>query len=385
LALELRGDAARDLSRARGRVRVVADALALSGERIGPAPVGPLRAELEGEVGWDAVERRVELRDGKATILGAVAIAVGGEARLGPGIPFALDARADGVDFAAAVGALPPALAPPREAPRPSGTFDAHLALSGPLLAPAAWTIDAGLDLARLRETARRAPPVALRAPFVHRPEVEHGRPPAIVVGPANPDFVRVTELPAHVIRAVTTSEDAGFFAHEGFDFEELKNAFAQGAQAGHVVRGGSTITQQVAKNLFLTREKTLARKVREAALTIALEASVPKTRLLEIYLNVAEWGPGLWGLGAAARHWFGKDARDLTPREAVFLASVIPNPVRYHFMWERGAPTDAWNQRLDDLLLKMCEQRAIDGDALVAALAEPLAFARPPDALARP
>jgi membrane peptidoglycan carboxypeptidase len=143
------------------------------------------------------------------------------------------------------------------------------------------------------------------------------------------------------------------------------------------VVRGASTITQQLAKNLFLSREKTLARKVREAALTIALEATVPKQRLLEIYLNVAEWGPGLWGIGPAARHWFGKDARELTPREAVFLASVIPNPVRYHVMWERGATTEAWDQRVNEVLLKLTSQGVLTDDQLVAALDQPLVFAR--------
>jgi penicillin-binding protein 1A len=151
------------------------------------------------------------------------------------------------------------------------------------------------------------------------------------------------------------------------------------------VVRGGSTITQQLAKNLWLSREKTLARKVREAVLTIALEATVPKSRLLEIYLNVAEWGPGLWGIGPAARHWFGKDARALTPREAVFLASVIPNPVRYHVLWERGDTTEAWDQRVNELLLKMSEQGALPEDAFLSALDERLVFARPAAAVATP
>jgi hypothetical protein len=369
--------AAPDLGRAEGKARIAAAAVVLSGGRLAADPIGPIDAVAEGAFAWDGEGRRLALRDGRLALFGAVKLAVSGELRLGPGLPFALAARADALDFAAAVAALPAALAPPPDAPRPAGTLDAHLALSGPLLAPAAWAVDAGLDLSRLRESARRAPPVALREPFVHRPEVDRGAPPEILVGPRNPDFVPVAELPVHVVRAVTASEDAGFFAHEGFDFEELRNAFAQGAQAGRVVRGASTITQQLAKNLFLSREKTLARKVREAALTIALEATVPKQRLLEIYLNVAEWGPGLWGIGPAARHWFGKDARELTPREAVFLASVIPNPVRYHVMWERGATTEAWDQRVNEVLLKLTSQGVLTDDQLVAALDQPLVFAR--------
>jgi membrane peptidoglycan carboxypeptidase len=195
------------------------------------------------------------------------------------------------------------------------------------------------------------------------------------VVGAEDPDFVPIAELPVHVIRAVTTSEDGGFFGHQGFDFEELRNALAGGAEAGRIVRGGSTITQQLAKNLYLGREKTFTRKVREAAITVALEATVPKERLLEIYLNVIEWGPGLRGIGPAARHWFGKDARELTPIEAAFLASVIPNPTRYHYMYDRGAVTEAWRRRVDDVLFKMALHGVIGDDDLARALAEQVVF----------
>ncbi len=384
LSLALDGDADAALGRARARARLAADRVRLAGERIGAEPLGPLSVVAEGELTWDGDERRVALHGGTVR-LGAVPISVSGQARLGGGVPFDLSLRADGVEFAAAAAALPPALGLPPEAPHPSGTLDARVDLSGPLVAPAAWSVDAALDLSRLREAARRAPPVALRAPFVHRPEVERGSPPALLVGPRSPDFVPISELPPHVIRAVTASEDAGFFGHEGFDFEELRNAFAQGAERGRLVRGGSTITQQLAKNLYLSREKTFARKVREAVVTIALEATVPKQRLLEIYLNVAEWGPRLWGIGPAARHWFGVEARELTPRQAAFLATIIPNPVRFHFMWSRGAPTEGWDQRVNDLLLKLNAQGVLDDEALLAALSEPLAFGQPARAMVQP
>jgi membrane peptidoglycan carboxypeptidase len=219
---------------------------------------------------------------------------------------------------------------------------------------------------------------VALLGPFIHEAETEDGPPHAFVVGPENPDFVPVSELPIYVLRAVTASEDAGFYGHSGFDFEELRNAAVEGAQAGKVVRGGSTISQQLAKNLYLSREKTLARKLREAIVTVALEATVPKQRLMEIYLNVAEWGPGLWGIGPAARHWFGKDARELSPREAAFLARVIPGPIRYHSMWFRGAPSESFTQHVDDLLRTMYGQGSLTGEELEAAFGEPILFAHP-------
>jgi hypothetical protein len=371
--VDLAMEAPPDPSRAEGRVELLARDVFLSGRRVAPAPVGPLRGTASGRVAWDARTRRLALRDGAVSLLGAVSVAVAGELRAAGDLPFSLELRADRLDWGAAVSALPPGLAPPAAAPRPSGTLDARFDVTGPLAAPAAWTVDARLDLARLRETARRVPS-PLRAPFVHRPDAEH---PArtLVVGPANPSFVPIRELPEHVVRAVTASEDGGFFGHEGFDFEELRNALAEGAEAGKVVRGGSTITQQLAKNLFLSPERTLARKVREATIAVGLEAAVPKRRLLEIYLNVAEWGPGLWGIGPAARHWFGKDARELTPKEAAFLASIIPSPIRYHAMYARGFPSEAWEAHVNDLLFRMTEQGALTDDELVEGLAAPLFF----------
>jgi penicillin-binding protein 1A len=377
VSIAAEGTAAPDLASAEGHVHVGAEGIFLAGERIGPAAVGPIQAEAEGTLRWDGRDRHLSVAAGRVSLLGAIRADVDGDVRLGPGHHFSLSLRAAGLDFAAAVAALPDALAPPSTVPRPGGTLDARAVIAGPLLAPSAWTVSAALDLSRMRAAARAAPPVGLRAPFVHRPSADGGAAPAIAVGPANPDFVPIAELPVHVVRAITTSEDGGFFGHQGFDFEELRNAFAEGAAAGRVVRGGSTITQQVAKNLYLTREKTLTRKVREAAITLALEAAVPKERLLEIYLNVVEWGPGIWGLGPAARHWFGKDARELTPMEAAFLASIIPNPIRYHFMYDRGAVSEAWRRRVDDVLLKMAEHGVIGDEDLARALAEPVVFAR--------
>jgi len=379
IALELDAEAPRGLEHAEGRLHLAADGIFLSGERIDAAPVGPLRAELSGTLRWDGAERRLSLPDGALALAGgALPIGVEGEIRLGASFPFALKVHADGVDHGALVAALPPALAPPPEAPRPQGTFDAHLEISGPALAPAAWSLGAGLDLSRMREASRRLRPQPLREPFEYVPALPAGAPgrsdPAFVVGPGNPGFVPLAELPEHVVRAVTASEDAGFFAHHGFDFTELGIAFAAGAERGQVVRGGSTITQQLAKNLYLGREKTLARKVREATVTVALEACLPKGRLLEIYLNIVEWGPGVFGIGPAARHWFGKDARELTPKEAAFLASVIPNPLRYHAMRARGVSAN-WEDHVNQLLLKMTEQGALTDDDLLRALDEPIVF----------
>ena len=124
---------------------------------------------------------------------------------------------------------------------------------------------------------------------------------------------------------------------------------------------GASTLTQQLAKNLFLSRERTFARKVREALFTLALEASLPKARLMEIYLNIIEWGPGIYGLGEASRHYFGVNPRNLSVQQAAFLATIIPNPVKYHAMYERGRLPPAWQHRVRNLIRKLETNGIID------------------------
>jgi membrane peptidoglycan carboxypeptidase len=265
-------------------------------------------------------------------------------------------------------------LAPPRAAPRPPGRFGASLKLAGPLTPLVGWTVSAALDLAPMRAAAAAAPPSPLLGTFVARPDGDDGV--AIRLGPPSPAFVPIAELPEHVVRAVTTAEDAGFHGHQGFDFAELLDALAAGAQAGRVVRGGSTISQQLAKNLYLSRDRTLARKAREALVTVALEASLPKSRLLEIYLNLIEWGPGVHGIGPAARHYFGVDARQLTPRQACFLAAIIPSPNRSNGLVAAGLGDRAYRDRVDDLLQRLGGFQVLTDEALAESLQEPLRFA---------
>jgi hypothetical protein len=385
--LDVSVEAPADLSGATAWIRVSVEGLVVAGERVAVEPVGPMRASASGRLDWDRLAGTIVLSRAEGRFQDVASVTAAGELRLGPPATYTATVRADEVDWSALVAALPAAVSLPPQAPRPPGAISGHLELAGPLLAPDRWTVSAALDLARLREAARRAGRAPLADPFLHRPPLDAGgQGPELRIGPASPDFVPIAELPEHVVRAVTTAEDGGFFGHAGFDFDELKNAIAAGARRGRLVRGGSTISQQVAKNLFLGPERTFARKVREAAITVGLEATLPKRRLLEIYLNVAEWGPGVWGIGPAARHWFGKDARALTPKEAAFLASVIPSPVRYYEkLFARGAPTETWEARVRDLLFTMNQQGTLTDDQLAEALAQPVTFASAATALPAP
>lgn len=142
--------------------------------------------------------------------------------------------------------------------------------------------------------------------------------------------WVPYNRISGHLKRALVASEDAKFLEHEGFDWEGIQLAWEKNLKKGRIVAGGSTISQQLAKNLFLSSKRTPWRKLEEALITVMLEAVMDKRRIFEIYLNVIEWGNGVFGAEAAARHYFRNSASTLTPAQAARLAAMVPNP-RYY------------------------------------------------------
>jgi monofunctional glycosyltransferase len=144
-------------------------------------------------------------------------------------------------------------------------------------------------------------------------------------------DWVPLSGISPYAVKAVIIAEDDKFWSHEGFDFEAIQKAIEKDLRKKRFKAGGSTISQQLAKNLYLTPARNPVRKLKEAILTWRLERNLSKRRIIELYLNVAEWGDGIFGIEAAARHYFGKRAGALTAREAAALAVVLPSPLRYH------------------------------------------------------
>ncbi len=147
------------------------------------------------------------------------------------------------------------------------------------------------------------------------------------VVGPKNRYWTPTGSIPAEMKWAVIVAEDSRFYKHEGIDVKALKKAIKYDLEKKSFARGASTITQQVAKNLFLTREKSITRKVKELILARRMEQELTKGRIIELYLNVVELGPMVYGIGHGARYYFGKPAAALTPRECAFLAAMLPGP----------------------------------------------------------
>jgi len=175
-------------------------------------------------------------------------------------------------------------------------------------------------------------------------------------VGPKNRYWTPSAAIPAEMKWAVILAEDSRFYKHEGIDVKAIKNAIRYDLEKKSLARGASTITQQTAKNLFLSREKSINRKIKEVILAYRMEDALTKGRILELYLNVVELGPMVYGIGHGARYYFGKPASALTPRECAFLAAMLPGPrVAYNPYLNMGKVV-----RRSEMILKLLRRKGI-------------------------
>lgn len=166
--------------------------------------------------------------------------------------------------------------------------------------------------------------------------------------------WVDLSALPAHVPRGLLAAEDAGFYRHNGFDFGGLARAMIHNLKVRRMERGGSTITQQLVKNLFLSRERTAMRKLQEAYLTWRIETELGKRRILELYLNLVHWGDGIYGVRSAANHYFGKEPQDLGVDQMSLLGTILPNPERFGGQIKRGYIASSRVEKLEHVLANL-------------------------------
>jgi len=176
------------------------------------------------------------------------------------------------------------------------------------------------------------------------------GRVVSIETGPGTPSWTPYADISPHMETAVLICEDGRFFRHQGFDREAIENSLKENVKAGRFARGASTISMQLAKNLYRSFDKTLARKLQEAVLTTLLEQELSKQEMMELYLNVIEYGPGIYGIGAAARHYFNTTPMELALSQSLYLASILPNPAQQHFT-EDGQLSQGWQNYLRRLM----------------------------------
>jgi membrane peptidoglycan carboxypeptidase len=233
------------------------------------------------------------------------------------------------------------------------------------------------LDILESCPTERDAPAtdfIALKGPYRHHFEDDLSRSRMRVLARGAPGFVRLAEVP-DLGRAFVTLEDARFWEHEGFDAAQIERAVWHNLSAGRFERGASTITQQTARNLWLGLDRSLGRKLQEAFLADRLERVLSKERILEIYLNVIQLGPGIYGVEEAARYYFGKPAAQLSLLQCVHIASLAPAPNRYAERFASGEVDSAWLAELHNQLRRMFIHGWITRSRLNEALRSDLAL----------
>jgi monofunctional biosynthetic peptidoglycan transglycosylase len=229
----------------------------------------------------------------------------------------------------------------------------------------------------RVTATPAEIAPRRFKAPWVREVRGADGRLQQIESGPGTPGWFSYHSISPHMETAVMVCEDGSFHRHRGFDQEAIRNSFRENVRAGRFVRGASTISMQLAKNLYLTREKTLSRKLQEAVLTLLLEQELTKQEILELYLNVIELGPGLYGIGPAAQHYFNTSASRLSLGQSLYLASILPNPKHQHFV-AGGEVSAGWSNYLRTLMQIAFKIKRISEQELEDGLHEQVTFGVP-------
>ena len=264
------------------------------------------------------------------------------------------------VPFWTVLQALPRDVIPTQWGIEVRGTLDLTARFNGPLGDRSRWDLGWKGDWSRLSVySAGVGGDIArLAEPFPYTIDLPDGTALQRVMGASDPHFIGLGFIHPHLQAAAVVCEDASFHAHKGFDERELREAIIENLREPGGGRGGSTITQQVAKNLFLSGERTWTRKLQEAILAWGIEQSLGKARILEIYLNLAQFGPGIYGVRDAAHHYFGTSTRQLNTMECVFLATILPSPDRYHdYYHPQGVVSANWDAHMRDVLRRMHSQ----------------------------
>lgn len=284
------------------------------------------------------------------------------------------------------LSSFPAALIPRLQGFNLKGTFETHLETNIDYANLEALSLDGKVGIDGCKVAAAPVDVVDLTdadMPITHVVEVpppwdDKGTEPqelVFVVGPDSADFVPLAEVSPHLVNAFLTTEDSGFFKHRGFATREFKTALKRNLERGRFRQGASSITMQMVKNLLLSHEKTLSRKLQELFLVWYLEQVLSKERILELYLNAIEFGPRIYGVGPAARHYFGKAASDLTPAEAAFFSSILPSPKRRYVSYCHGALSSSADKHIKRILTRMRERERLTDEELAQALQAPLTF----------
>jgi hypothetical protein len=282
------------------------------------------------------------------------------------------------IDCQRVLSAIPVEMAPYLAGYKMHGTFDTDVHVDIDWNDLDATQLDGHIGIKRCKVVDEPSDsPKRLKEEFEHDVEVEQGEWMSFDVGPSNDEFVPLDQISPYLIKSIMSTEDSAFYQHHGFITSEFRTALVNNLKAGKFVQGASSITMQMVKNVLLYREKTLARKLQELFLTWHVENTLTKDRILEIYLNVIEYGPGLYGIGPAAYHFFGKKPKDLNPVEAAFFSTILPSPKERYKQYCAGTLTRWTTGKIDRILQIMLKRDRLTQPEYDNAIATPLLFSK--------
>jgi hypothetical protein len=344
----------------------------LSSPRIAADPVKNIDVSLRGKGRFLPFSHRLEVSQAEVGLRGAALNVTGAVEWSADHYLFDIDAVLPPTPCNKAVGAIPEDLLGEMALASWQGKLAGHLRLlldsreldkTELVIAPVDHcefvTVPALADLRRFR------------MPFVQSVLEPDGTLFEMETGPGTAEWTFLEDISPFFVHAVLAHEDAGFFSHHGFSQRHIRDALVRNLKEGRYVVGASTITMQLVKNVFLHREKTLARKIQEVLLTWWIERVMEKRDIIELYLNVIEYGPSVYGIRNAARHYFNRLPSQLSPAEAVFLATILPNPKHYHSFFERRALSAGWIDQMHKMLARTRERGWYSPEAVEYGLAE--------------
>jgi hypothetical protein len=346
--------------------------LSVFSERLAPDPVRDIDVSLGGHGLWFPVERRLQVEHGFLQLGPARAVLSGELEKTPEHYRVELEGEVPSAPCQQVVGAIPPDMLGSLRGFEWSGNW----AATGRIAVDSRDLEATELEIhVRNRCQFERAPAAAdlerFFRPFVHQVEEPDGELFEMTTGPGTDNWVSLADVSPFLIQAVISHEDARFFDHAGFAPWAIRDALARNLAEGRYVVGASTISMQLAKNLFLQREKTLSRKAKEVILTWWLEDMLSKEQILELYLNIIEYGPALYGLKNASQRYFGRAPSELSPAESAFLACILPSPKRYYTYYLRDGLSQTMKTKMRRLLEHMAKRQRITEQALVYGLQE--------------
>lgn len=334
---------------------------------------------LQLEASFDPARRRLELTNLEIEREGVRLLAHGElvHTREREHRHYRLDVEIPKVGCQQVLDAIPRELVPGLQGFALDGEFSAAVRLDADFADLDALLLDGKVDLdgCRVREAPALASATRLNSGFTHRVVMRDGRTRVLRLSPGSGSFTPLAATSRYMTEAVLTTEDGSFRRHDGFNTSQLEVALRRNLSADKVRLGASTITMQMVKNVLLSHERTLSRKVQELFLTWWVEHALSKQRIMELYLNVIEFGPGVYGITNAARHYFGKHPGELTSLEAAYLTLMLPSPVRRHAQYCHGEIDERFAGKLHTIHGLMRDRGRISEQEFMAYDSLPLVF----------